>query len=143
MKSNYVLAFDYGTKNIGVAIGQALTQSASELPAIKAKDGIPNWDQLAQLLKEWEPTEIVVGLPLNMDSSASEMSQRAKKFGNRMHGRFGVKVSFIDERLSTREAKEIAADRGHKGNYADSPIDSLAACILLESWWRQAETATV
>ncbi len=129
------LAFDYGLKNIGVAVGQSLTASARELAPLKARDGIPDWLQLEQLLKEWQTGLVVVGIPLNMDGSESEMSRRARKFGHRLHGRFGVEVAFIDERLSTREAKSLAAERGHRGNYGEAPIDSLAACLLLESWW--------
>lgn len=135
MQNTTVIAFDYGLKNIGLAVGQSLTQSANELSAVKAKDGTPNWQDIEQQLKEWQPNEVIVGLPLNMDDSESEMSQRARKFGNRLHGRFGLKVTMIDERLSTQEAKEIAAKRGHKGNYGQAPIDSIAAAVLLRSWW--------
>ncbi|GAB3113010.1 Holliday junction resolvase RuvX [Aestuariicella hydrocarbonica] len=132
-----LLAFDYGTQNIGVASGQSLTQSCSELPALKARDGIPNWDDVGKLLQEWQPDLVLVGLPLNMDDSESELSTRARKFGNRLHGRFGVQVQMVDERLSTFAAKEEAAERGHKGNYGQAPIDSIAARLILESWFNQ------
>lgn len=132
-----LLAFDYGTQNIGVAYGQSLTNSASELSPLKARDGIPNWDEVESLLKEWKPELVLVGLPLNMDDSESELSQRARKFGNRLHGRFGIKVEMMDERLSTFAAKEEAAERGHKGNYAQAPVDSIAARLILESWFSQ------
>ncbi|MAZ88971.1 MAG: Holliday junction resolvase RuvX [Cellvibrionaceae bacterium] len=130
-----LLAFDYGTQNIGVASGQSLTQTASELPALKARDGIPDWNQVEQLLKDYQPDCVLVGLPLNMDDTESELSQRARKFGNRLHGRFGIKVEMVDERLSTFAAKEEAAERGHRGNYAQAPIDSIAARLILESWF--------
>jgi len=133
--SKNILAFDYGTQNIGVASGHTLTQTASELAALKARDGIPNWDELEKLLTEYRPERVLVGLPLNMDDSESELSTRARKFGNRIHGRFGVVVEMVDERLSTFAAKEEAADRGHKGNYAQAPIDSIAARLILESWF--------
>lgn len=129
-----ILGFDYGLKNIGVASGQTVTASASELPPLKAKDGIPDWNNIEHLLKEWQPDAVVVGLPLNMDGSDSELSARARKFANRLHGRFGVIVHLMDERLSTREAKTIAREQGHKGNYRENPIDSLAARLILESW---------
>jgi putative Holliday junction resolvase len=106
-----ILAFDFGTKNIGAATGQTITQIASELPPIKAKDGTPNWDNVAALLNEWKPDRVLVGLPLNMDDSESELSKRARKFGNRLHGRFGVQVEMVDERLSTFAAKEEAAEQ--------------------------------
>lgn len=133
-KSGHIIAFDYGLKNIGVAVGQTITQTGTELPALPARDGIPNWDQLEKLLAEWQVTTVLVGLPLNMDDSESELSKRARKFGNRLNGRFGVDVHWVDERLSTREAKAEAFERGHKGNYGDEPIDSIAARIILESW---------
>jgi len=129
-----LLAFDYGTGNIGVSYGQTLTATASELKALKAKDGIPNWHEVQALLDEWQPKLVLVGLPLNMDDTESELSTRARKFANRIHGRFGVAVEMVDERLSTFEAKEEAKERGHKGNYGQNPIDSIAARLILESW---------
>ncbi len=134
-----LLAFDYGTQNIGVASGQSLTQTASELPPLKARDGIPDWNQVEQLLKDYQPDCVLVGLPLNMDDTESQLSQRARKFGNRLHGRFGIKVEMVDERLSTFAAKEEAAERGHRGNYAQAPIDSIAARLILESWFTSLE----
>lgn len=135
MQSFSVLAFDYGLKNIGVAYGQSITGTANEMPPLTARDGIPNWDEIAKLLSEWQPQRLLVGLPLNMDDSESELSQRARKFANRLHGRFGLPVELFDERLTTRLAKEEARERGHKGNYGTSPVDSIAARLLLESWF--------
>lgn len=129
------LAFDYGLQNIGVAYGQSLTGQATELAPINAKDGIPRWEDIAALLQEWKPTTVVVGLPLNMDDSESELCVRARKFGRRLHGRFSVDIEFMDERLSTFDAKQEAKARGHKGNYKQNPIDSIAARLILESWF--------
>lgn len=134
MHRGRILLFDYGTKNIGAAVGQTLTQTAQELKPLAARDGVPQWDQVATLLKEWQPNHLLVGLPLNMDGSESELSQRARKFSQRLHGRFGLPVTLVDERLSTFEAKAEARSRGHKGNYAQAPIDSIAARLLLENW---------
>lgn len=132
-----IMAFDFGTTNIGIAVGYSHNQSSQPLPAIKAKDGVPNWDELKAKLEEWQPTKVVVGLPLNMDGTESEMSRRAKKFANRVHGRFGVACETLDERLTTFEAKQHAKADGHKGNYKEKPIDSLAAQLILEDWWSQ------
>lgn len=129
-----LLAFDYGTRNIGLAYGQSITGTASELPAIKARDGVPDWDQIAGLLKAWQPDGLLVGLPLNMDGSESELAVRARKFANRLHGRFGLPVTLWDERLSTREAKMEARERGHGGHYKSDPVDSIAARLILEGY---------
>ncbi len=136
------LAFDYGTKNIGVAYGQSLSGTAKALPILKANDGIPDWSLIKQLTHTWQPDTLLVGLPLNMDGSESELSRLARKFSNRLHGRFGITVALMDERLSTREAKDIAYSKGHKGNFGKKPIDSLAAALILENWFRQLPTNT-
>ncbi|MFG6668092.1 Holliday junction resolvase RuvX [Halomonas sp. HNIBRBA4712] len=134
-----VLAFDYGTRRIGVAVGNELLQSARELEALTARDGIPDWQRVEALLKEWQPDLLVVGLPLNMDDSESDMSKRARKFGNRLHGRFGKPVEMVDERGSTREAKRIARDAGHRGNYREESVDGIAAVLILEGWFAHRE----
>ncbi|QEY17429.1 Holliday junction resolvase RuvX [Cellvibrio sp. KY-GH-1] len=129
-----LLAFDYGTKNIGVASGQMITRSANFLTPLKAKDGIPDWSQIEKLLAEWKPDLVLVGLPLNMDDSESELSARARKFANRIHGRFGVKVELVDERLTSFEAKGEVISRGGSRDYKNNPVDSIAARLILESW---------
>ena len=131
-----VLGFDYGTRQIGVAVGQTLTGNARPLKELRARDGIPNWDQIGALLKEWEPDALIVGLPLNMDGTPSDMSARAEKFARRLHGRFQLPVHCIDERLSTFEAKQTLRDSGRRAptSYRDNPVDSLAAALLLETW---------
>ena len=124
-----ILAFDYGTHKIGVASGNSLLGTATPLKALSCKNTQPNWDDIAALLKEWEPEGLVVGLPLNMDGSESESTARAKKFANRLKGRFGMKVWLVDERLSTREARERIGIR-----QADSRVDSMAAVIIAEGF---------
>lgn len=129
-----LLAFDYGTKNIGVASAQTITKTANSLPGLKAKDGIPDWTQIEKLLKEFKPDLVLVGLPLNMDGSESELSARARKFANRLHGRFGIKIEMIDERLSSFAAKGEVIGQGGSRDYKNNPVDSIAARILLEDW---------
>jgi putative Holliday junction resolvase len=129
-----LLAFDYGTKNIGVASGQTITRSANALPPLKAKDGIPDWNQIEKLLIDWKPDLVLVGLPLNMDETESELSVRARKFANRIHGRFGFKVELVDERLTSFAAKGEIMDRGGSRDYKNHPVDSIAARLILESW---------
>ncbi len=122
------LGFDFGSQKIGIASGQSLTATASPLSIIKAKNGIPNWDELGQLLTQWQPALIVVGLPLNMDGSESELSKRASKFARRLAAKSDCAVALMDERLSSREARDIGGK--------DKDIDDIAAVLILESWFR-------
>ncbi|CBJ47507.1 putative holliday junction resolvase [Erwinia amylovora ATCC 49946] len=135
MRNQTCLAFDFGTKSIGVAIGQQLTGTARPLIALKAQDGIPDWNRLEALLKEWQPDRVVVGLPLNMDGSEQPLTVRARKFANRLHGRFGVQVDLHDERLSTVEARAELFERGGFRALSKGNVDSLSAVIILESWF--------
>ena len=132
--SRTILAFDFGVKNIGVAVGQTVTQTATELAPLKASNGIPNKAALIQLVEEWLPDYFVVGIPLNMDGTEMEMTHRARKFANRLKASFNREWFAADERLSTREAKEIARKKGQKKTYKQNPVDSLAAKIILEDW---------
>lgn len=129
-----LLGFDFGTHTIGVAAGQTLTGTASPLTELPAKDGQPDWRKLGALLQEWKPDLVVVGLPLNMDGSESELTARARKFANRLHGRFGVQVELMDERLSTVAAREQILERGGSTNFKRHRVDSIAAGYILESW---------
>lgn len=132
-----LLGFDYGTKQIGVAVGQAITGQARELCVLKAQNGVPDWNKVEALIKEWQPDAIVVGLPLNMDGTPSEMSERAEKFARRLHGRYQLPVHTHDERLTTFEAKGQRLAQGQRGGYRDNPVDALAAALLLEGWLEQ------
>ena len=135
MAIRLLLGFDYGTKQIGVAVGQVITGQARELCTLKAQNGVPDWNQVEALIKEWKPDAIVVGLPLNMDGTPSDMSERAEKFGRRINGRYNVPVFTHDERLTTFEAKgERMARGGKRGSYRDNPVDAIAAALLLQGW---------
>lgn len=129
-----LLGFDYGTRQIGVAVGQAITGQARELCILKARDGVPDWQQIEALMNEWQPDALVVGLPLNMDGTPSEMSDRAEKFARRLHGRFGLPVYTHDERLTTFEAKGQRLQQGRYDIDRPCPVDALAAALLLEGW---------
>lgn len=133
-----LLAFDFGTKSIGVAIGQQLTGTARPLAALKAQDGTPDWTKIEALLKEWQPDRVVVGLPLNMDGTEQPLTVRARKFANRIHGRFGVQVDLHDERLSTIEARAELFERGGFRALSKGSVDSLSAVIILESWFENS-----
>jgi putative Holliday junction resolvase len=129
-----ILAFDFGLRQIGVAVGNRSTATAQALTTLKANDGVPRWEDIAALLEEWQPGMLLVGLPLNMDGSHSELSRRSEKFGRRLQGRFALPVEFMDERLSSFEAKQQLRESGHKGDYKQAPADALAAELILRSW---------
>nr|WP_314266379.1 Holliday junction resolvase RuvX [uncultured Moellerella sp.] len=135
MSVRTLLAFDFGTKSIGVAVGQEVTRTARALTSFKAKDGIPNWDEIEKLLKEWQPDLVIVGLPLNMDGTAQLVTNQARKFANRLHGRFGVQVELQDERLSTVEARSSLFSQGGYRALDKGKVDSASAVIILESWF--------
>lgn len=136
-----LLGFDYGTKQIGVAVGQVITGQARELCVLKAQNGVPDWAPIEALLREWRPDALVVGLPLNMDGTPSEMSARAEKFARRLGGRFNLPVHTHDERLTTYEAKGERLRQGQNGGYRERPVDALAAALLLEGWLSEHATA--
>jgi len=124
-----LIAFDYGSKKIGVASGNELIGTASPLRPLLCRDGQPDWQQVSALLDEWRPQLLVVGLPLNMDDTESASSQRARKFARRLKGRYGLPVVMVDERLSTREARSRTGQRG-----PDPKVDSMAAVVIAEGY---------
>ncbi len=132
------LGFDFGTRRIGVAIGRGLLGTATPLSPISARDGIPDWAIIEKLVLEWRPDGFVVGLPLNMDGSESEMSLRATKFGKRLQGRFNKPYFMMDERLSSHEAKGIVIARGGDRDFGQNSVDGIAAALILESWFAKA-----
>lgn len=134
-KPEYVMAIDFGLKHIGVAIGQTLTCSARGIGTINARQGKPDWRDLDALVAEYKPAQVVVGLPLNMDSTQSEMADSATAFANKLANKTGLNVLMHDERLSTREAK--AAFQHAKALGVASTDHELAACFILESWFAE------
>jgi len=131
------LGFDHGMKNIGVAVGQELTQTASPLTVIKARDGIPNWDEIEALIVQWQPERLIVGLPLNMDGTEQAMTRVARKFGNRLKGRFNIAVEWQDERLSTYEALEVLGVHSKLQAKKRDDVDRISAQLILQSWLNQ------
>jgi putative Holliday junction resolvase len=135
MPNQTVIAFDYGIKSIGVAVGQSITGTASPLAALKAADGIPNWELIQSTIDEWQPDALLVGLPLNMDGTEQEITQRAKKFANRLNGRFQKQVFTYDERLSTADAKQRLFELGGFKKLTKEKVDSVSACLIYETWF--------
>lgn len=130
-----LMGFDFGTKSIGIAVGQEISGTATALTAINAKDGIPNWQAVKAILDEWQPDLLIVGLPLNMDGTNQTVTFQAKKFAKRLHGMFGYQVEVQDERLTTTDAKARLFEHGGYRNLEKGKVDSLSAQIILESYF--------
>lgn len=135
-----VMAFDFGTRRIGVASGQELLGTGKPLTMLTARDGVPDWDQIGRLLEEWKPDRVLVGLPLNMDDTENDMCARARKFGKRLHGRFHVEVEMVDERLTSFEAKGDVMAAGGSRDFGRDGVDDRAAVLILETWFHQQES---
>lgn len=130
-----LLAFDFGNRSIGLAIGQNVTGTARPLKALKAQNGKPDWQQIARLLSDWQPNALVVGLPLNMDGTDQPVSQQARKFARQLQGRFHLPVILQDERLTTVEARaQLFASAGYRA-LEKGLIDSNSAVVILESYF--------
>lgn len=123
---NVVIGFDFGLKRIGVAVGQTITQTASPVDIVNSRDGRPDWDHITQLFETWQPDAIVVGLPMRLDGSEQALTQPARKFGQRLSGRYQRPVHYIEEQLSSIEAENRDIKRQH--------IDDHAAQIILQNW---------
>ncbi len=109
-KPHTVVAFDFGLRNIGVAIGQTVTQTAQEVTTLRARDGMPDWRAVDAVLQTWQPDVLLVGLPLNMDGTISEMANRASRFAKRLGARYSMRVELVDERLTSFEARGLCRD---------------------------------
>ena len=135
-----ILAFDYGTKRIGVAVGQELTKTATALITINNSPAKFDWKPIDQLIQDWQPQALVVGLPLNADGSEHEITQAAKRFGDQLQKRYNLATYWMDERLTSAEAESmIAAGRSRKKAQAvaKGDVDKTAAKLILESWFNQ------
>ncbi len=115
-----ILAFDFGEKRIGVAVGNTITKTAEALKIIQEKNQDEKFKAIESLIEEWQPQLLVVGLPTHPDGAEHEMTQKAKRFGNQLHGRFQKKVVWVDERYTSVSVQD--------GN------DSLAAQLILQQY---------
>lgn len=127
MPEETLLALDYGTKKIGVAIGNTLTRNARPLTILVSDTRDQRFAAIAALLEQWQPDRIVVGLPLTLDGGEQYASTRCRRFANQLKGRFGAVVELVDERGSSLEAQELLGT-----NEAD---DAAAAAVILQRYF--------
>ena len=131
-----LLAFDFGHRRIGVAIGQTLTGTANALAVVSVASK-PDWQAISGIINEWKPVALVVGLPLAADGGETELSKDARRFGRQLEGRYGIQVIFEDERLTSFDAEQRFVDARARGSMRrkDAALkDALAAQIILENW---------
>ena len=133
-----VMAFDFGIKNIGIAIGQEITKTASTFYSIKALEGQPDWNELDDIIHEWKPDLIVVGDPYNMDGSRSKIQDMSDRFSDALYKRYQIQLEKTDERLSSREANERLQNLDI-GTKSSSNKHSISAQVILEDWFRSKE----
>jgi putative holliday junction resolvase len=137
-----VLAFDFGHRRIGVACGDSLSRTASPLAAIASSAAGPRWDVVDSLMRDWQPTLLVVGLPYNADGSESAMSESARGFAGELARRYALPVRLVDERYSSLEAEtRLKAEREaglRKRRVVKADVDAAAACVILERWFTES-----
>ena len=128
-----ILAFDFGTKHIGVAVGQTITRTSSPLIVLNvAREGKEIWNTISSLIDEWKPDQLLVGKPLNMDGTPSEMMKKVDPFFNKLQKISNIPCELVDERLTSFEAKQLIETQSK-----DDRVDDLAAKIFLDNWIEQ------
>ncbi len=136
-----VLAFDFGVKRIGVAVGEWETRVAHPLVTVHGDANDARFARIAALIEEWRPTELVVGLPLHMDGREHDLTRRARRFANQLHGRFRLPVTLVDERLTSFAADLHLREAGVAGHLRKGRDDALAAQAILQDHFDHADLA--
>jgi putative Holliday junction resolvase len=137
-----VLAFDFGHRRIGVACGDTLSRTARPLAAVVNSATGPRWETVDSLVREWQPTLLVVGLPYNVDGSESTMSAAVRAFAGEVQRRYELPVHLIDERYSSLEAEarlRLERESGlRRRRVAKGDVDAAAACVILDRWFTES-----
>ena len=138
--SGTVLAFDFGEKRIGVAVGDLSLRIAHPLATIAAEDNATRFAEIGKLVAEWRPAKLVVGLPMHADGTEHETSRLARRFGQRLEGRFGVSVALVDERLTSKAAESRLREAGASRAKIEASLDAAAACEILDAYFTSIGT---
>ena len=141
---NSFMAFDFGLRRIGVATGQRITGTATPLTTVAARGGQPDWTAIEQLVRQWRPDALIVGVPYHMDGGENEMTAAARRFGRQLHGRFGLPVHEVDERLTSVAAEDHQRRQRQAGGRRarSGENDRIAAAIILEDWLSQQQESS-
>lgn len=137
MPDGTALAFDFGERRIGVAVGDAEQGFAHPLTTIQAQTTDDRFAAIARLLEEWRPAQLVVGLPTHADGSPHAMTQLARRFAQRLKGRYGLPVWLVDERHTSLVAESLLEEAGLKGRRQKPVLDQVAAQAILQAWFEQ------
>ena len=132
-----ILAFDFGTKRIGVAVGESVIGVAHPLAAIAGEETEPRFAAIARVIEEWKPQHLVVGLPLASDGAQHEPTRRAQRFARQLEGRFGLPVSLVDERFTSVEAEAGLREAGARKAIREKRVDSAAARLILQQYFHE------
>jgi putative holliday junction resolvase len=130
-----VLAFDFGTRKIGVAVGNTVVRVAHPLTTVEGEANAVRFKAIDALVAEWAPGALVVGRPLDGDGSEHEMTARAERFARALEARFGLPVARVDERFTTRAAATVLGDAGVRGRAREAALDEVAAQLILQAWF--------
>ena len=142
-QNGYVVAIDFGLKYLGIAASSRLIPRPFGITTLKAQSGkLKEWSKLEEILAEYKPHTILVGLPLNMDGSESEMSERAKAFGESLCSRTSIPVQFVDERLSSWEVRKMNQENSKNKQKKTSKIHEESACLIAQTWMSDIEIST-
>ena len=134
-KAVTVMAFDYGTRRVGVAVGNSVTRAGQALKTIAAVNANVLFQEIERLLAEWQPNQLVVGLPTHPDGAEHEMTAKSKRFGNQLHGRFNLPVDWVDERYSS---VVLEGDADMNDN-----LDAHSAALILEQYFAELAVKTI
>lgn len=140
--SGTVIAFDFGEKRVGVAVADMTVGIAHPLATIHAEDKETRFAAIAALIAEWKPAQFIVGEPHHADSGAHEIARLARRFAQRLEGRFGLPVTLVDESFSSTAAESRLHEQGVHGSKLKAVLDSAAACEILETWLTQRRQNT-
>ena len=124
-----VMSFDYGTRRVGVAIGNSMTKAGQALKTVAAPSLDALFEEIEDLLKEWQPDQLVVGRPVHPDGTPHEMTAKAVRFGNQLHGRFHLPVNWVDERYTSSVLE------GNAEMYDN--LDAHSAALILEQYFAE------
>ena len=138
MHEGTVLAFDFGTRRIGVAVGEMMLGIARPLTTISAEANEARFAAIGKLIAEWQPGTLLVGLPLSLDGEATEMTDRCRRFARQLEARYRLPVTLVDERLSSASADERLRGQGRDWRQRKAAVDAEAAAIILQSHFDQS-----